>query len=181
MKTKDIVNISMFATLLAVCAWICIPMAVPFTLQTFAVFLAMMVLGGKQGIIVICIYLFLGMIGIPVFSGGTAGIGVILGNTGGYMMGWFFLGLIMMAAEKLTERFEKNKKLIQVVGMVLGLLACYGFGTLWFMQVYARNTGEVGFMAALGMCVVPFVIPDIVKMILAFVVSKRIKKVVKNV
>ena len=71
MKTKDIVNISLFTTLLAVCSWICIPTVVPFTMQTFAVFLAMLVLGGKKGTIVIGIYMILGMIGIPVFSRGT--------------------------------------------------------------------------------------------------------------
>ena len=68
MKIKDIINISLFVTLLAVCAWICIPTVVPFTMQTFAVFLAMIVLGGKKGTVVVGIYLLLGAIGIPVFS-----------------------------------------------------------------------------------------------------------------
>lgn len=173
MDTKDIVNISLFTTLLAVCAWICIPAAVPFTMQTFAVFLAFFVLGGRKGIIVVFIYLFLGMIGIPVFSGGTAGIGIILGNTGGYMLGWIFHGLVMWLFEKLPG----NEKHMKIAGMILGLVICYAFGTMWFVNVYVKNAGEVGIWAALGMCVIPFVIPDLVKMSLAFVVSKRIKKV----
>lgn len=174
MKTKEIVNISLFATLLAVCAWICVPMTVPFTLQTFAVFLAMLVLGGKRGIGVITIYMFLGIIGIPVFAGGTAGIGVILGATGGYMIGWIFLGLLMWFLDQ-TGKKEKN---LQIITMVAGLFLCYAFGTLWFTNIYAKGSS---FAVALGMCVVPFVIPDLVKMWLAFVVSKRIKKYMKNV
>ena len=94
MKTKDIVNIALFTTLLAVCAWICIPTAVPFTMQTFAVFLAVQVLGGKKGTIVIGVYMLLGIMGVPVFSGGTAGIGSVMGPTGGYMIGWIFLSII---------------------------------------------------------------------------------------
>ena len=176
MKTKDIVNISFFATLLAICAWICIPTVVPFTMQTFAVFLAMIVLGGKKGTIVISIYLLLGAIGLPVFSKGTAGIGVLLGNTGGYMIGWLFLGILMM----MTDRSFKNQKIykkIQAAGLIAGLCISYLFGTWWFMNVYAANTGAVSFSAAFGMCVLPFIIPDMLKLVLAFTISKRIRKI----
>jgi len=110
MSTKDIVNISLFVTLLSVCAWICIPTAVPFTMQTFAVFLAMLVLGGKKGTIVIGVYLILGIIGVPVFSRGTAGLGILLGNTGGYMFGWIFIGLIMAATERIVDKIAIKKK-----------------------------------------------------------------------
>lgn len=176
MKTKDIVDISLFATLLAICAWICIPTAVPFTLQTFAVFLAILVLGGKRGIIVICIYLFLGIIGVPVFSRGTAGIGIMLGSTGGYMIGWIFIGIIMSFIEK-----ADNKKWIQIVGLVLGLSVCYLFGSLWFVRIYVKSVGEISFFTALGMCVIPFIIPDLLKMWLAWIISKRIKNVIRAV
>lgn len=195
MKTKDIVNISMFATLLAVCAWICIPTVVPFTMQTFAVFLAMLVLGGKKGTIVICIYLFLGIIGVPVFSRGTAGIGVLFGGTGGYMIGWIFIGMVMCAAERLVTYqvrkkmnsdsdigiLMKNKKWFQIAGLLVGLIICYLFGTCWFMHVYTKNAEPIGFASALGMCVIPFVIPDLIKMSLAFIVSKKIRKAIGNV
>ena len=96
MKTKDIVSISLMTTLLAVCAWIYIPTTIPFTMQTFAVFLAMLVLGGKKGTIVIFIYLLLGFVGVPVFSGGTAGPAILFGPTGGYMTGWIFLGFLYL-------------------------------------------------------------------------------------
>ena len=94
-RTKNMVQISLFAVIMAICAWISIPTVIPFTLQTFAVFLAVGVLGGKRGTAAICVYLLLGIIGIPVFSGGRAGIGVILGTAGGYMIGWIFSGLVM--------------------------------------------------------------------------------------
>lgn len=185
MNTKDIVNISLFATLLAVCAWICIPTMVPVTMQTFAVFLALLVLGGKKGMIVISIYLLLGITGIPVFARGTAGIGVLFGNTGGYMIGWLLIAIIMLLVEKITEKLSveqlKYKKWLQAGGLVTGLILCYFFGTIWFVNVYADHTNAVGFQTALGMCVIPFIIPDLLKMFLAFVLSKRIKKIVSGV
>ena len=185
MNIKDVVNISLFATLLAVCAWLCIPTVVPVTMQTFAVFLALLVLGGKKGIIVITIYLFLGIAGIPVFAKGTAGVGVLFGSTGGYMIGWIFIAAVMIAVEKIIKRLQtekmRYKKWIQAGGLVTGLILCYFFGTLWFVNIYAGNTENVGFGAAFGVCVVPFIIPDLIKMVLAFSVSKRIRNIVRNV
>ena len=179
MKTKDIVNISFFATLLAVCAWICIPTVVPFTMQTFAVFLAMLVLGGRKGTIVICIYLLLGAVGLPVFSRGTAGIGVLFGNTGGYMIGWLFIGIIMCVIEKL--KIAVNNKWMKAAGMILGMCLCYFFGTWWFLMVYAKGAEAVSISTALGICVIPFIIPDIIKMVLAFAISKRIVRITELV
>ena len=172
MKTKDIVSISLFTTLLAVCAWIYIPMTIPFTMQTFAVFLAMLVLGGKKGTIVIFIYLLSGFLGVPVFSGGTAGPVVLLGPTGGYMIGWIFLGLLFWGTEKLT--FQRKK--LEILVLVIGLLICYLVGTFWFVNIYANEGTSAAYGAAFSACVLPFVIPDLVKLALAYTVSKRIKK-----
>ena len=179
MKTNDIVNIAMFATLLSVCAWIYIPMTIPFTMQTFAVFLAMFVLGGKKGTIVIIIYLFLGMIGMPVFSGGTAGPGVIFGATGGYLFGWLAIGLVEWAIEHMTDRFAN--KWIQVITMCTGLFACYAIGTFWYVSIYAKGEAMAGVFTALSICVFPYIIPDLIKMALAYTISKRIKKYIANV
>ena len=185
MSTKDIVNISLFVTLLSVCAWICIPTAVPFTMQTFAVFLAMLVLGGKKGTIVIGIYLILGMIGVPVFSRGTAGPGILFGSTGGYIFGWIFIGILVIAAEMAVDRFAVKKaeyrQWILAAGMLLGLAMCYLFGTVWFMKVYTGEIEGTFGQAVLGTCVIPFIIPDLIKMFLAFAVSKRIRKIIVNV
>lgn len=178
MKTKDIVYISFFTTLLAVCAWIYIPTTIPFTMQTFAVFLAMFVLGGRKGIVVVFIYLLLGIIGVPVFSGGTAGPGILLGVTGGYMVGWIFLGIVVCAGERLSTRYT-NK--IEVIALLSGLLFCYLFGTLWFIHIYAGGSENTGFWPAFSVCVLPFVVPDLIKLVLAYTVSRRMKKYIRNV
>ena len=98
-KTKDMMLTALFAVLISVCAWISIPAAVPFTMQTFGVFLAAGVLGGKRGTFAVVIYLLLGAVGLPVYAGGTSGIGILLGSTGGYMVSWIFTGLILWAVQ----------------------------------------------------------------------------------
>ena len=173
-KTYDMSYISIFAVLMAICSWISIPMAVPFTLQTFGVFMAVGVLGGKRGSLAVLIYILLGAIGVPVFAGFSGGIGVILNTTGGYIVGFLFSALVMWGMETLLGR----KPVIQIISMVVGLIVCYALGTAWFMVVYARNTGAVGLGTVLGWCVIPFIIPDLVKIALAFVLSRKIRKYV---
>ena len=92
-KIVAMVQIALFAAIIAVCSWIQIPMTVPFTMQTFAVFCALATLGGKGGTISILIYIVLGAVGVPVFAGFTGGIGILFGTTGGYIIGFLFTGL----------------------------------------------------------------------------------------
>ena len=167
-KTYDMVYIAVFAVLIAICSWISIPMTVPFTLQTFAVFLAVGVLGGKRGSLAVLIYILLGAVGIPVFAGFSGGIGVLLG-------GFLFSALVMWLIEKLFGR----KTWVLGISMVLGLIVCYAIGTVWFMVVYAQNSGAVGLATVLGWCVIPFIIPDLVKIALALTLSKRLSKALK--
>ncbi len=174
-KTADMIYIALAAALIAVCSWISIPTAVPFTLQTFAVFAALLMLGSSRGLAAVTLYVIMGAVGLPVFSGFTGGMGVILGKTGGYILGFLFIGLIYMAAVKLFG----DGTIVAVSSLVVGLAVCYAFGTAWFMYIYIRNTGPVGITAVLSWCVFPFIIPDIVKMALAFVISKRVKKVIR--
>ena len=176
MKIKDIVYIGLCAIILTICSWITIPTLVPFTLGTFGVFLIALILGGKRGTATVLIYILLGVIGLPVFSGFRGGIGVLLGNTGGYILGYIFISLIMWA----TERWTIHKKGLRIISMILGLLVCYTCGTLWFAVTYARTTGTVGMEAILGWCVIPYIIPDLVKIGLALWVSKKVKKYVKE-
>lgn len=175
-KTRDMVFIALFAVLMVICSWISIPTAIPFTMQTFAVYLTLNVLGGKKGTVAVCIYLLLGLIGLPVYANFTSGIGMLMGMTGGYMIGWVFSGLVMWALEKPLGR----KLWAQAVSMAAGLLVCYVTGTAWFMVVYAQNTGSIGLGAALLWCVVPFVIPDMVKLGLALWLSQRLEKVIRT-
>ena len=171
-KTHDMVFIAVFAVLMAICSWISIPMAVPFTLQTFGVFVAVGILGGKNGTLAVLIYIILGAIGVPVFAGFQGGIGVLAGSTGGYIIGFLFSALVMWGMEKIFGR----KPVIQILSMVLGLIVCYAIGTAWFMVVYTNNSGAFGLGTVLGWCVIPFIIPDLVKIALAFVLSRRLRK-----
>lgn len=172
-KTRDLIYIAFFAVLIAVCSWITIPAVIPFTMQTFAVFLSLNFLGGKKGIASVCIYLLLGVIGLPVFSGGRAGIGMVFGVTGGYMIGWVFAGLAMWLWETLMGR----KLWAQAVSMLIGLFICYGTGTGWYMVVYSGTQGPIGLWTALSWCVFPFIIPDLVKLGLALWISLRLKRI----
>lgn len=174
-RTVDMAYIAMFAVMIAVCSWISIPATVPFTMQTFGVFLAVGVLGGKRGTLAVLVYLLLGMVGVPVFAGFAGGISCLVGSTGGYIVGFLFSALVMWAMEHLLGK----KQWVLALSMVLGLVVCYAFGTVWFMQVYARNTGAIGVWTALGWCVFPYIIPDLIKIVLALVLCKRLAAAIK--
>ena len=96
-KTLNLVYIAFFAVLIVICSWISIPTLVPFTLQTFAIYLTVLLLGWKRGLGAILVYILLGIVGVPVFSGFKAGLGVVAGPTGGYIIGFIFLALVMGA------------------------------------------------------------------------------------
>ncbi len=175
-KTRDMGYIAVFAVLIAICSWISIPTVVPFTLQTFGVFLAVGVLGGRRGTMAVLIYILLGCVGIPVFAGFSGGIGILAGQTGGYIAGFLFSALVMWG----IERIFGSGKWILPVSMILGLLVCYAVGTAWFMAVYGANTGAVGLGTVLGWCVIPFIIPDLAKIALACIMTWRLTPVLKN-
>lgn len=174
-RTLDTVYIALFAVIMAVCAWISIPTTVPFTMQTFGVFIAMGLLGGRRGTVSILVYILLGAVGIPVFSGFSGGVGILFGTTGGYIIGFLGSALVYWGITKLLG----TKPWVMILGMVLGLLVCYAFGTAWFMAVYARTSGAIGLATALGWCVIPFIIPDLCKIALAFLLTKPLKRYVK--
>ena len=150
-----------FAALTAVCAWIGIPLGdTVFTLQTLAVFLTLGLRGGKWGTVSILIYLLLGAVGVPVFSGFRGGIGHLLSPTGGFLWGFLCTALSWWA----VERFGK------LPAMLLGQLTCYACGTLWYMTY----TG-VGLELVVLQTIVPYLIPDIAKLVLAYRLTNRLK------
>ena len=163
---------AMAAVLICVCSWITIPFTIPFTMQTFAVFFAVLFLGGKNGIAAIALYLLMGMIGLPVFSGFRGGIGHLLGPTGGYIVGFLFTGIFYL----MLEPFQKKSRFIRWVALAGGLVLCYLAGTLWFIIVTGSNGGAYTFWSSLSLCVLPYIIPDCAKMILAVYLSNRVKK-----
>ena len=171
LRTVDMAYIALFAVLMAVCAWITIPMTVPFTLQIFAVFAALVTMGGRRGTYAVVVYLLLGAVGLPVGAGFQGGLGWLLGTTGGYIVGFLCIALIYwLMTAKLGESLP-----VVVAACVLGLVVCYAFGTAWFLVVYARNSGPIGLMTALGWCVFPYIIPDLLKLALAVFLSRRVK------
>ena len=175
-RTYHIVYTGIFAVLLAICSWIALPTMIPFTLQTFGVFLTLLLLGGRQGTIAIAIYLLLGIVGIPVFSNFAAGAGYLLGNTGGYAMGFLLIGLIY----RLFEKISGQKTIFKSISLLLGLIICYAFGTLWFLLISMNAGSSYSFMTVLSMCVLPFILPDLCKLFFAFALSRRLKPLLKT-
>ena len=173
MDTRDVAMIAVCTAMMVICSWISIPATVPFTMQTFGVFLCVGLLGGRRGTLAVSVYLLLGAVGLPVFSGFTGGIGHLFGATGGYIIGFLFSALVMWLIEHLLGR---NLKTL-VLSMIAGLITCYAFGTAWFMVVYAKTSGSIGLMTALGWCVFPYVIPDAVKIGLAAVITRRVRQI----
>ncbi len=166
-KIRDLIFVALMAVLIALCSWLSVPAAVPFTMQTFAVFCALLLLGGKRGTLAVLLYLLLGAAGLPVFSGFGAGLGVLFGPTGGYLLGFLLCALLYWLGEG---------KIRDVVLLIAGNLFCYLFGTLWFVSVYSSGEKAIGFGAALMLCVVPYLVPDAIKLLLAFILTRRVKK-----
>ena len=161
-SSKHMVQCALFAALMAVCAWISLPLGdTVFTLQTLAVFLCLGLLGGKRGSAAIAIYLLLGAAGMPVFSGFRGGIGTLAGVTGGYLWGFLAAALVY----RLLERFGK------LSAMIAGQLVCYLCGSLWF-YLYAGG----GFWLILVRCVLPYLLPDGVKIGLAYILTRRLAR-----
>ena len=174
-KAYDLVLIALFAALMALCAWVTVPYAVPFTMQTFGVFLALLLLGGKRGTICMAVYLLLGAVGLPVFSGFHGGVGALVGSTGGYLVGFIVSALLMWA----LSGFARKSRWTLAASMALSLAACYAFGTAWFVIVSVRAGKAMTVGAALSMCVLPYIVPDAAKLWLACVLARRLKKFVK--
>lgn len=171
-STRDLVYAAVFTALMAVCAWISIPTTVPFTLQTLGVFLSVGLLGGRRGSLAVFVYLLLGAVGAPVFSGFNGGVGALVGTTGGYILGFLLCALTMWTVEAALG------KSLPILGlsMVLGLIVCYCFGTAWFLILYTQTTGPVSLGTVLGWCVIPFIGPDLIKVALALVLSARLRR-----
>ena len=147
----------------AVCAWISLPIPpVAFTLQTFAVLLTLGILGGRWGTVSIGLYLLLGIIGLPVFSGFQSGAAALPGPTGGFLWGFLAGGLVYWGLEKLGR----------LPAMIAAQIMAYLCGCRWFLLY----TGISGIGAAVLACVVPYLIPDALKLALAYSLSGRISK-----
>lgn len=178
-STKNLVLCAMCAALTCVLSPISIPVGqVPISLATFAVMLSAALLGPKWGVLSQVVYLLLGCIGVPVFAGFSAGVGCIVGPTGGYLLGY----LVLAAVEGLLYRLlssEKQKLLkksgVLIVSMVVGTAALYTMGTIWFITVT-----HTPLAAALLACVVPFLLGDAVKIAVVTVLAPQLERVLNR-
>lgn len=171
MKVRNMALCGAFAAFLALCAWISVPMgSIAFTMQTFGFLFALGLLGGKWGSVSILVYLLIGAMGVPVFSGFQGGFGVLLGATGGYLTGFLFSALIFWL---MTAIFPGKKGLLPA--MVAALAGCYLFGTLWYSCFYAPG---LPLRNILTICVLPYLIPDILKLSLAFFLTRKLSRFV---
>lgn len=162
MKYQSMVRCGCCAALIAVCAWLALPVGqIAVTMQTFGIYLTLLLLGGGKGTVTCLVYLLLGAVGLPVFSGFQGGFGILLGPTGGYLWGFLVLCLCYWAL---------RKPFGNTVSMILGTVFCYVCGTLWFYFVYGG-----GIWVILLQCVVPYLIPDALKLMMALYLHKRIK------
>lgn len=165
-KTLDIVYCGVFATITAILSQVSIPMpaGVPLTLQTFAISLAGIILGSKRGFVSILVYVLIGTIGLPVFSGFSGGIGTIVGPTGGFILSFPIMSFIIGLVCKKTD----NKILI-FLGIMLASIPNYLMGMLQFSLV----TGSTFYNSFL-VSVLPFILVDIIKMVLATIIGSMV-------
>ena len=174
-SVKSLAHVALFAAVIAVCAWLSVPSPVPFTMQTFGVFLALLVLGGKHGSLAVLVYVLLGVVGLPVFSGFTGGVGAVLGTGGGYILGFPVAAAVAWLCERLLGKGTPSR----ILAMVLALASLYTVGTLWYVAVYTKTAGAIGFWSALAACVLPYLLPDALKLALAFLVARRLAHAIK--
>ena len=168
-STRSLTIIGLMTAVCCVLGPISIPIgAIPVSLGVAAILLTVYVLGMFKGMVATLVYILLGAVGLPVFTGYQGGLQKLSGPTGGYIIGYIFLALI---AGAFIDRFSYKKCYMHVVGMVLGLAVCYLFGTIWFMFVTKMN-----FVAALSVCVVPFLVFDALKIAFCFTMGIGIRK-----
>ena len=170
LSVKEMTCTAIGVALITICSWISVPLTIPVTMQTFAICLVTALLGLKMGLWALISFILLGAAGVPVFSGFRGGFGVLLGVTGGYIAGFVFTVLTVGLTVK---RFGRAFPVL-ILSMAAGILLCYAFGTAWFIAVSTRSGNTVTLGGALAMCVVPYLIPDGIKIVLAAVLVKRL-------
>ena len=163
---RNLTRCALCTALLCLCGWISIPLpGIAVTMQTFGIFLTLLLLGGGQGTLAILTYFLLGCAGLPVFTGFQGGIGVLLGPTGGYLWGFLICALMYWCLESRLPRLG---------ALCLGLLGCYLCGTCWYVFGFLHGNIQ-SIPAALLTCVIPYVIPDGIKLLLAQRLSKHLR------
>lgn len=171
----EISYVALAVALITVCAWISVPIsAIPVTLQTFAVCFIGALLGWKRGCAAIFVYVLMGLIGIPVFAGFKAGAAALFGPTGGYIFGFFFLAVIPALFKQISVKNKWGRTAIFYSASIVGATIMYFFGTVWFVLMYQCTVGY-----AISLCVLPYILPDLVKLFIAAFLAVRLEKSIR--
>ena len=158
---------ALFVAFISICSQIAIHIGmVPISMSLLAIFMTGLILGMKYGTISVIVYILLGITGIPVFAGAKGGLAVILGPTGGFLIGYILCAFIVGIV---ADRFN-DKKIFMGIGMVIAVITCYIPGVLWFC-IITENT----FYKSLGLCVIPFIPGDIIKIFISLILYSNIK------
>ncbi|MGN0438034.1 MAG: biotin transporter BioY [Lachnospiraceae bacterium] len=166
--TKTLALIAVMTAVTCVLAPLSLPIGpVPISLTNLAIYFALYILGMKKGTISYLVYLAIGLVGVPVFSGFTGGPGKLFGPTGGYLIGFIPMAIV---AGILIDKFG-GKFVLSMLGMVIGTIICYAFGTVWL-----AHQAQMDFKAALLAGVIPFIPGDLIKMVLAAIFGPQIRK-----
>lgn len=182
-KTKEITMIGLMAAVICIAGPLSLPLPfspVPVSFTNLALYLSVYILGMKRGTISYCIYLFLGLVGLPVFSGFTSGPAKLLGPTGGYLIGFIFTALVCGYC---VDRWNGNIA-ASFAGMMAGMVVYDVFGTVWlaYQAYYQAERGfAAAFAAAFATGVLPFVVWDIIKIVLSLLIGSQVRVRVRRV
>ena len=169
-KIKQLVVDAMFIALLVVSSFISIPInQVPYTLQTLVVFIILLILPLKDSIIIFITYLIMGLIGLPVFSGFTSGITPTLG----FIIGFIILPIIYKILNIIIK--IKNQNILNIINLFICLLILNVIGTIFYMFIM-----NLDFLSSLLICVVPFILIDVIKILASILITNRIKPILDN-
>ncbi|MBQ4284370.1 MAG: biotin transporter BioY [Lachnospira sp.] len=169
-KTHELVTIALMASVLCIIAPIVINVGVvPFSFTTFIMYVYLCVFDARKCIVSVLVYVGIGLVGVPVFSGYTAGFGQLVGITGGFIIGYIAMSIVSSMFFKVFK--DRRSMTIEGFGVFLGTCVLYVCGVLWYVLV-TDNT----LVQALMICVLPFILPDVLKMIVAVTVGKMIRK-----
>jgi biotin transport system substrate-specific component len=167
-NTRQLALIGVIAAVTCILGPLSLPIGmVPISLTNLAIYFAIYALGGKRGTLSYIVYLFIGLVGLPVFSGFSGGFPKLFGPTGGYLIGFIFMAFI---SGIFIDKFQ-SKIYMCFLGMVLGTIVTYILGTAWLAY-----EAHIGFNKALAVGVLPFIPGDIVKIIIASLIGPQIRK-----
>jgi len=177
-RIKNMAYCAAGAALLTLCAWITIPLpgSVPITMQTFGVGMVLSLLGAKLGTVSILLYLYIGAVGIPVFSSFGSGFAVLLGATGGYLWGFLLMALVFWFLQALHVDFARKSRLYRCLSLQVGMLICYATGTAQFYFVYTQSGKALSVFTVILTCVLPYAFLDFLKLFLAVFCADRVRK-----